>query len=50
MQQSHLKILIKYREIANVKSTNFLGLVTYCTFSWKYIFKEPAVELALTYS
>jgi hypothetical protein len=34
-QESNLKILIKNREISNVKSTNFLGVVIDCTLSWE---------------
>jgi hypothetical protein len=34
-QESNLKILIKNREISNVKSTNFLGVVIDSTLSWE---------------
>jgi hypothetical protein len=34
-QKSNQKILIKNREISNVKSTNFQGIVTDSTLSWE---------------
>jgi hypothetical protein len=34
-QESNLKILVKNREISNVKSTDFLGVVINSNLSWK---------------
>jgi hypothetical protein len=34
-QESNLKILVKSREITNVKSTDFLGVVIDSNFSWE---------------
>jgi hypothetical protein len=34
-QESNLKILVKNREISNVKSTNFLGVVIDSNLSWE---------------
>jgi hypothetical protein len=36
-------------EVVNVKSTNFLGVITESNLSLEVILKEPAVELAVTY-
>jgi hypothetical protein len=42
-QKSNLKILVKNREISNVKSTNFLGVVT-AIWAGKNILIEPTVK------
>jgi hypothetical protein len=49
-QESSLKILVKNREISNVKSTDFVGVVIDSNFSWEIHIEEPVVELAVIYS
>jgi hypothetical protein len=43
-QESNLKILVRNREISNVKNTDFLGLVIDSNLAGKNILLEPAVK------
>jgi hypothetical protein len=43
-QESNLKILVKNREISNIKSTDLLVVVIDSNLSWEYILIEPAVK------
>jgi hypothetical protein len=46
-QGSILQILIKKREIANVKSTNFLGVVIDSTLSWEVHIERTCSRILL---
>jgi hypothetical protein len=48
-QESNLKIIIKYTEILNVKSTNILGVATDSVLSWNAHTEITAAELAVIY-
>jgi hypothetical protein len=48
-QESNLKILIQNKEIVNVKSTNFLGVVIDSSLSWEEHIERTYSRISLTY-